>query len=180
MVDCNVISSHDPIPVSEFTDYCVKRRKHKRVHKLEFQRIIDKKFVKEGEATLSMALREENEAANRNTWSVPYDHNRVRLRVFPKGSNDYVNASYIHDENGRVQSVVAQGPKENTVSAFWQVVWQEGVTAIVMLTRTFEFIKIMCVQYWPLHSGKPDRHGPLDVITEKEETYACFKVSVFF
>jgi protein tyrosine phosphatase len=38
--------------------------------------------------------------------------------------------------------IVAQGPTENTVTDFWRMVWQEKASCIVMLTKTFDFIKV--------------------------------------
>ena len=32
---------------------------------------------------------------------------------------------------------------------FWRLVWDEEVPAIVMLTKNFDLIRVMCVQYWP-------------------------------
>lgn len=38
--------------------------------------------------------------------------------------------------------IVTQGPTENTVTDFWRMVWQEKASCIVMLTKTFDFIKV--------------------------------------
>ena len=38
--------------------------------------------------------------------------------------------------------IVTQGPIENTVTEFWRMVWQEQASCIVMLTKTFDFIKV--------------------------------------
>lgn len=38
--------------------------------------------------------------------------------------------------------IVTQGPMENTVTEFWRMVWQEQASCIVMLTKTFDFIKV--------------------------------------
>lgn len=40
--------------------------------------------------------------------------------------------------------IVTQGPTEETVTQFWRMVWQERAAAIVMLTKTFDFIKVRC------------------------------------
>jgi protein tyrosine phosphatase len=37
---------------------------------------------------------------------------------------------------------VTQGPTEETVLEFWRTVWQENVSAIIMLTKTFDFTKV--------------------------------------
>lgn len=38
--------------------------------------------------------------------------------------------------------IVTQGPTEETVNDFWRMVWQENVSAIIMLTKTFDFTKV--------------------------------------
>lgn len=38
--------------------------------------------------------------------------------------------------------IVTQGPMENTVTEFWRMVWQEQASCIVMLTKTFDFIRV--------------------------------------
>lgn len=38
--------------------------------------------------------------------------------------------------------IVTQGPTETTVNDFWRMVWQEKASCIVMLTKTFDFIKV--------------------------------------
>lgn len=38
--------------------------------------------------------------------------------------------------------IVTQGPMETTVTEFWRMVWQERASCIVMLTKTFDFIKV--------------------------------------
>ena len=45
-----------------------------------------------------------------------------------------------------------------------------------MLTKTYEFIKVMCSHYWPLHTNKPQEYGPFTVTMLSEETYAHYKV----
>lgn len=38
--------------------------------------------------------------------------------------------------------IVTQGPTEETADSFWRMVWQENVSAIIMLTKTFDFTKV--------------------------------------
>jgi protein tyrosine phosphatase len=35
------------------------------------------------------------------------------------------------------------------VCEFWSLVWEQAVPAIVMLTKNFDLVRVMCVQYWP-------------------------------
>ena len=46
--------------------------------------------------------------------------------------------------------IVTQGPTEETVNDFWRLVWQENVSAIIMLTKTFDFTKVIMIWWLPL------------------------------
>jgi len=79
---------------------------------------------------------------NRYVDVLPYDHSRVIL------NNDlYVNASLVnvHDR----QYILTQGPLQDTVGDFWQMVWQKNLQVIINLTRLVEGGRQKCVQYWP-------------------------------
>lgn len=45
------------------------------------------------------------------------------------------------------QFIVTQGPLENTVNDFWRMVWEQGVTNIVMLCETTERGKVSLLAY---------------------------------
>lgn len=44
--------------------------------------------------------------------------------------------------------IVTQGPTEETVNDFWRMVWQEKVSAIIMLTKTFDFTKVILKHFF--------------------------------
>ncbi|XP_076812365.1 receptor-type tyrosine-protein phosphatase N2-like [Clavelina lepadiformis] len=92
-----------------------------------------------------------NGAKNRSKYAVPFDHNRVKLSASNNPmEGDYVNASYIIDNNPRWPSFIAtQGPLSSTIHHFWQMVWEQGVVAIVMLTPLAEEGIAQCARYWP-------------------------------
>ena len=62
---------------------------------------------------------------------------------------------------------------ESTVTDFWSMVWQEDCPGIVMLTKTFDYIRVMCVQYWPT-SHREEQYGDLRVSVTKELYYASY------
>ena len=59
---------------------------------------------------------------------------------------------------------------------FWRMVWQEKASCIVMVTRTFDFIRVMCVQYWPAAKNREEVYGGVGVTVETEEQLANFMI----
>ncbi|XP_069315588.1 tyrosine-protein phosphatase non-receptor type 7 isoform X1 [Eulemur rufifrons] len=94
---------------------------------------------------------------------LPNPQSRVCLgRAQSQEDGDYINANYIRGYDGQEKVYIAtQGPMPNTVSDFWEMVWQEEVSTIVMLTQLREG-KEKCVHYWPT----------------EEETYGPFRLRV--
>ena len=74
---------------------------------------------------------------------IPYDNNRVVL--LNKIDNvDYVNASWIKNVPRTPHMptfIAAQGPFSHTIPHFLQMVLENKVTAIVMLTKLKETVK---------------------------------------
>lgn len=58
------------------------------------------------------------------------------------------------------------------------MVWEEKSCAIVMLTQTFECIKVMSAQYWPNKLGKTEKYGEFSLTLVQEDTFADYKVSL--
>lgn len=75
--------------------------------------------------------------------------------------------------------IVTQGPTEDTVLDFWRLVWQENISAIIMLTKTFDFTKVMCVQYWPASKDRDESYGDIFIGVSKEEQLANFQIRTF-
>ena len=114
-----------------------------------------------------------------NIW--PYDHARVKLscrmprnpltwdpqnnivktpdsclgpsspQVSPTGEEGYINASFLEMPGVARRYIATQGPLPCTLHDFWQLVWQQNVQVIVMLTREKEAGKSKCMRYWPRH-----------------------------
>ena len=91
---------------------------------------------------------------------------------------DGIGATRFLDDDGRLGRpwIVTRGPSQSTLTEFWSLVWQENTRVVVMLTRTFECIKVMCFQYWPNTVGVTEVHGEVSVTLLREEIYAHYKV----
>ncbi|XP_028259048.1 receptor-type tyrosine-protein phosphatase C isoform X2 [Parambassis ranga] len=91
-----------------------------------------------------------NAQKNRYVDILPYDYNRVQLTTGNgEAGCDYINASFIDGFKEPKKYIAAQGPKDETVSDFWRMVWEQQSSIIVMVTRCEEGNRIKCAQYWP-------------------------------
>ncbi|XP_050825612.1 receptor-type tyrosine-protein phosphatase-like N isoform X3 [Gopherus flavomarginatus] len=88
---------------------------------------------------------------NRNPDYVPYDHARIKLKAESNPSrSDFINASPIIEHDPRMPAYIAtQGPLSHTIADFWQMVWENGCTVIVMLSPLVEDSVKQCDRYWP-------------------------------
>ncbi len=76
---------------------------------------------------------------------LPYQEDRVKLKDSEK--SDYVNASHITDE--RTSYIAAQAPRPEAMSSFWQMIWEQGTSMILMLTKLTEGSTEKATVYWP-------------------------------
>ncbi|XP_073401566.1 receptor-type tyrosine-protein phosphatase-like N isoform X1 [Dendrobates tinctorius] len=99
----------------------------------------------------STAKSDTNLKKNRNPDFLPYDHARIKLRSDNNPSrSDYINASPIIEHDPRMPAYIAtQGPLSHTIADFWQMVWENGCTVIVMLSPLVEDGVKQCDRYWP-------------------------------
>ena len=83
---------------------------------------------------------------------------RIRLNVSntDEDSNDYINASKVEAPLDHKTYILTQGPLEHTVGDFWTMVWQQQVSAIVMLCRLMEQGICKCARYWPATDDEDD------------------------
>ncbi|XP_076858762.1 protein tyrosine phosphatase receptor type Na [Brachyhypopomus gauderio] len=102
-------------------------------------------------SSVSTARSEGNLEKNRQPDFVPYDHSRVKLKSETNPAReDYINASIIIDHDPRLPAYIAtQGPLPHTIADFWQMVWENGCTVIVMMTALVEDGEQQCERYWP-------------------------------
>ncbi|KAM8871494.1 receptor-type tyrosine-protein phosphatase-like N isoform 2-T2 [Synchiropus picturatus] len=102
-------------------------------------------------SSVLVAQSDVNVKKNRCSDSVPYDHARVKLKAENNPSRcDYINASPIIEHDPRMPAYIAtQGPLSHTISDFWQMVWENGCTVIVMMSALVEDGEKQCDRYWP-------------------------------
>ncbi|WAR16635.1 PTPRM-like protein [Mya arenaria] len=78
--------------------------------------------------------------------------------------------------NKRHAYIAALGPMSKQLgdfSPFWQMIWQEKVEKIVMLTNLVEEGKDKCEQYWP-NPGTDKHYGRVFISCQTEAEYAEF------
>lgn len=123
------------------------------------------------------ATQESNQPKNNYKKCIPYDYNRVVLKTLPNvPDSDYINASHVDSYLKPNAYIAAQGPNENTIEDFWRMIWEQKTFVVVMLTKVFDFIRVMCNQYWPVELNKPERYGNLEVTLLYEEPLADFVI----
>lgn len=100
----------------------------------------------------------------------PYSRNRVQLTCVEEEDkagkrNDYINASHIAlplpsskmqtepksniTAQKKMHFIATQGPRDPDLSKFWQMVFEQKVEVIIMLTRPYESGKAKCAVYYP-------------------------------
>ncbi|KAM3928940.1 tyrosine-protein phosphatase non-receptor type 3 isoform 2-T2 [Leptodactylus fuscus] len=115
----------------------------------------------------------QNMDKNRYKDVLPYDTTRVILQ----GNEDYINASYLDMEiptsNIINRYIATQGPLPHTCTHFWQMVWDNRLTLIIMLTTLTERGRTKCHQYWP---DPPDvmEYGNFRVTCNSEDCTIAF------
>lgn len=101
----------------------------------------------------------ENRCRNRFNDVLPYDDCSVKLKPSKDNKNGYINASHLRvDVVGEEWLYIAtQAPLPNTLSDFWQMVWEQEVHVIAMLTALEEAGKTKCHMYWPRQPGPQNK-----------------------
>ncbi|CCQ25649.1 protein-tyrosine-phosphatase [Caenorhabditis elegans] len=95
-----------------------------------------------------------NRPKNRMLSAVPYDSNRVIMRLLPGADgSDYINASWIDGYKERGAYIATQAPTNETAADFWRAIWEHNSPIIAMLVRTNERGQEQCSDYWPLETG---------------------------
>uniref|UniRef100_A0AAZ3QQN1 Tyrosine-protein phosphatase non-receptor type n=1 Tax=Oncorhynchus tshawytscha TaxID=74940 RepID=A0AAZ3QQN1_ONCTS len=119
----------------------------------------------------SIAQLPESGERNRFQDVLPYDDTRVELVPSKENNTGYINASHIRIMVGgdEWRYIASQGPLSNTCQDFWQMVWEQGVAIIAMVTAEEEGGREKSFCYWPRLGS---RHNTV--------TYGHFKITTRF
>uniref|UniRef100_A0A8B9LDQ9 Tyrosine-protein phosphatase non-receptor type n=1 Tax=Astyanax mexicanus TaxID=7994 RepID=A0A8B9LDQ9_ASTMX len=119
----------------------------------------------------SIAQLPENAERNRFQDVLPYDDTRVELVPTKENNTGYINASHIKVTVGGEEwsYIASQGPLSHTCQDFWQMVWEQGIAIIAMVTAEEEGGREKSYRYWPRLGS---RHNTV--------TYGRFKITTRF
>ncbi|XP_042895262.1 tyrosine-protein phosphatase 69D isoform X3 [Parasteatoda tepidariorum] len=91
----------------------------------------------------------ENACKNRYHEIKAFDQTRIRLSSdLDIPGSDYINANFVEGYREKKLYICAQAPLKHTICDFWRMIWQQGVSVIVMLTGLEENGDEKCAQYW--------------------------------
>lgn len=94
-----------------------------------------------------------NKTKNRYSNISANDDSRVKLGIEEeyedRTGKDYINANYIDSFSTKKKFIATQGPLENTLGDFWDMVYENRVHVIVMITDLFDRGRAKCHKYWP-------------------------------
>ncbi|XP_026173889.1 tyrosine-protein phosphatase non-receptor type 14 [Mastacembelus armatus] len=135
-------------------------------------------FKKRANCVLTTATLPENTERNRFRDVVPYEENRVELVPNKENNTGYINASHIKVmiRGEEWHYIATQGPLANTCADFWQMVWEQGVNVIAMVTAEEEGGRSKSHRYWPKLGSKHNSatHGKFKVTTKFRTDSGCY------
>lgn len=133
---------------------------------------------KRPDGLVTTAALPENTERNRFRDVVPYEENRVELVPNKENNTGYINASHIKVmiRGEEWHYIATQGPLANTCADFWQMVWEQGVNVIAMVTAEEEGGRSKSHRYWPKLGSKHNSatHGKFKVTTKFRTDSGCY------
>lgn len=133
---------------------------------------------KRADCLLTTATLPENSERNRFRDVVPYEENRVELVPNKENNTGYINASHIKVmiRGEEWHYIATQGPLANTCGDFWQMIWEQGVNVIAMVTAEEEGGRSKSHRYWPKLGSKHNSatYGKFKVTTKFRTEYNCY------
>ncbi|XP_036416305.1 tyrosine-protein phosphatase non-receptor type 14-like [Colossoma macropomum] len=174
-----------PVPENPHEDASAKANTDERCKHLELRLEEECLFTeyeqipkKRAECNLTTAMMPENAERNRFRDVVPYEENRVELVPNKENNTGYINASHIKMmiRGEEWHYIATQGPLPNTSHDFWQMVWEQGVNVIAMVTAEEEGGRSKSHRYWPKLGSKHNSatHGKFKVTTKFRTDSGCY------
>lgn len=127
------------------------------------------------------SLMPEHKRLNRYNNIVAYDSSRVKVAV-PNAdthNTDYINANYIHGHGRANMYIASQGPVPESQPAFWQMLWEQNVQMIVMVTGEVEGGKLKCHRYWPKDTREALSFGGYSIEMSEVEAFPTYIARCF-
>ncbi|XP_071477518.1 putative receptor-type tyrosine-protein phosphatase mosPTP-1 [Diadema antillarum] len=122
----------------------------------------------------STAFLPRNKMKNRYNNIVTFEEHRVKLHSkSTEPGADYINATFIDGYRKDEAYIATQAPNNASVNDFWQMIYEQNVATVVMLTNLVEDDKVRCFQYWP-ESNDRQQYGNFVVTCDLEQTQASF------
>uniref|UniRef100_A0AAZ3P1E8 protein-tyrosine-phosphatase n=1 Tax=Oncorhynchus tshawytscha TaxID=74940 RepID=A0AAZ3P1E8_ONCTS len=131
---------------------------------------------KRTDCVVATATLPDNGERNRFRDVVPYEENRVELVPNKENNTGYINASHIKVGGEEWHYIATHGPLANTSADFWQMVWEQGVNVIAMVTAEEEGGRSKSHRYWPKLGSKHNSatHGKFKVTTKFRTDSGCY------
>ncbi|XP_073711815.1 tyrosine-protein phosphatase non-receptor type 14-like [Misgurnus anguillicaudatus] len=149
--------------------------------KLEEERLFteyEQVSKKRSTSVFTTAMLPDNIERNRFRDVLPYEENRVELVPNKENNTGYINASHIKVMicGEEWHYIATQGPLPNTSHDFWQMIWEQGVSVIAMVTAEEEGGRSKSHRYWPKLGSKHNSatHGKFKVTTKFRTDSGCY------
>jgi len=126
-------------------------------------------------ARTTCSMKADNRRLNRYNNILAYDHSRVKVTTTKaNGNNDYINGNFIKGFSGKPLYIATQAPVPESFSTFWQMIWDNKINVVVMVTNEVEGGKLKCHRYWP-DQFEPQIHcGDFKIQTSFQEVFPTF------
>ncbi|VDN03615.1 unnamed protein product [Thelazia callipaeda] len=135
---------------------------------------IDRQSCKQEEElklTTEIAHSWENSERNRYRNVLAYDSTRVVLKGKSNEDSDYINASSLLVPSAKRNYILTQGPLSTTSNDFWQMVWEQSSTLIIMLNRLVEKGVPKCHDYFPSLNSRVREFDSFNVVLKDEQNF---------
>ncbi|CAF0768873.1 unnamed protein product, partial [Rotaria sordida] len=141
------LNEHNFDYIIQMLDYFDKDSNLTRLDK-QFQLVILQNKINDYQ--LSSGQMEENLSKNRTQAILPYNPCRIILSTDRKpAGGEYINASYMHGCHRVDEFIITQHPMMNTITDFWQMIWNTNTSIIVSLYAD-EKSQPDVPDFWPL------------------------------